>query len=315
MWCSPILWFLPIVPLLLPSAVCPAVAADHSGHLVPVARALPSPDNAMPTALGVLSKSKRQQIPVQTCPENLGGEMQKCSAGRCGGDSNKAGTCNKILLNGDQRNCGSIGCGVYCKCIPDGDTTRPVQPGDDQIIIKPCPERIGLDKIKCSDCGGEDPKNPGKCTNPLLSGPQANCPPEGCGYICECDNGPGASESAAVSSTAPVATSDSAPATTIENPPRPSSQLIETVVDGNTITATFQVTTLREWKDLRSHTVVTTTTEAEGHETEVAVAIFALGVAWWLAGIYSYSFVHDPALLTATNRSIGCCCGSRSATC
>jgi hypothetical protein len=121
------------------------------------------------------------------------------------------------------------------------------------------------------------------CKDILSSGDQAHCPSQGCGYQCKCDNGSGEPEE-----TSTTLNSDS-PATSTPDPSAPSGETqVTTVVDGQTVTATFGVTTLSEWKDIRSHTVITTTTEKDGKETEIAAAIFVGGIAWWLFGKHRF---------------------------
>jgi hypothetical protein len=285
MRCSPASFT--FLPLLLSAVV---VGTSISGRFDAAdAVAAPHPPHSATPASDRAHLARRQgQIVIKACPETLGDPMQKCSA--CGTDSKKPGTCNKLLLSGDQRNCGETGCGVYCKCIPDGDSTRPAQPGDDQIPLQTCPETLsGGTKKNCSECGGEDPANPGKCTKVLLSGSQSGCPAEGCGYICECDNGAGTPESSSArpsTSVTPSPTTTTGDSRTTAAPEPTSTALVTSVIDGSTVTGTFSATSLSEWKDLRYHTVVTTTTTAaDTHETEaVVLALFAGGVAWWLYG-------------------------------
>jgi hypothetical protein len=64
-----------------------------------------------------------QQIPFQWCPEFFGNPPKQCW--QCGGDTQKKGTCDDILVSGPQVHCGPIdldGClGYYCKCSDGGD--------------------------------------------------------------------------------------------------------------------------------------------------------------------------------------------------
>lgn len=81
----------------------------------------------------------------------------------------------------------------------------------------------------------------------------------GCGYYCQCSNG----------------------GETVPGGPSPGqTHLVSTVVNGQTITATFEPTTISGYTALRQSTTITTTKDGK----ETALAIFAGGVAWWLLG-------------------------------
>ena len=241
--------------------ICTSFSHDAPGDLPGlVARVARHPD-AGPTPT-VAPKEKRGQIIFNWCPEQVGKAKQNCDADACGGDTKEAGFCDKIRISGPQDGrCAPPGCGSFCQCTPTHGE-RPVP--TDQIPFQVCPEALGGPIRKCSDCGG-DSKNSGVCNSILLNGDQRGCPPGGCGYYCQCDNGSG--------STNPTST-----APPLGGP----TNLVTSVVNGETITATFRATTLSEWKELRSHTTITTSVSST--ETEVAVAVFAGGVAWWLLG-------------------------------
>ncbi|KAF2200687.1 hypothetical protein GQ43DRAFT_373221 [Delitschia confertaspora ATCC 74209] len=71
----------------------------------------------------VEEKRANQQIPIQWCPEFYGNPPKLCS--QCGGDSRIKGTCDRILLSGQQRWCPPRGpydqcTGYYCKCSDNG---------------------------------------------------------------------------------------------------------------------------------------------------------------------------------------------------
>lgn len=201
---------------------------------------------------------KRQQTIFIFCPEQTGSERQLCDAEVCGGDTKPADFCDKILISGPQAGCPIPGCGTYCQCIPmHGE--RPVP--TNQIIFQVCPEALGEPKKKCSDCGG-DSKNLGVCNNILLNGNRQGCLLDGCRYYCDSIGGWGS---------APL-------------PPGNPTKLVTSVANGETVTATFQVMTLSEWEDLRSHTTITTSVSSQ--EKKAAIAIFAGGVAWWFLGWY-----------------------------
>lgn len=209
---------------------------------------------------------RRQQTIVNYCPEQFGEAMQLCDDPACGGDTKEAGFCDQIRLSGSQTGCLAPGCGSYCRCTPShGERPLPT----DQVPFQLCPEALGRPVKKCSDCGG-DSKVPGVCNDVLLNGSQSGCLPEGCGYHCQCDNNQGNGS---------------------EPPSGTPTHLVTSVVNGETITATFQATTLSEWKDLKSHTTITTSVSST--ETELAVAVFAGGVAWWLLGRFCGDLVLD----------------------
>lgn len=212
---------------------------------------------------------ERGQIPFNFCPEQLGNPKKRCDDPSCGGDTKDAGFCDNILLSGPQGkalhrtfsgnivlisedNCFPAGCGVRCQCTPTKGET-PIPTG--QIPFQICPEALGKPKKKCSDCGGDSKQN-GVCDKILLSGDQTGCLPSGCGYFCQCD-------------------SDSS-----STPPSGHTTTITTVVSGQTVTATFEPTTLSDLTKLRQSATVTTTVDGK----ETALAVFAGGVAWWLLG-------------------------------
>jgi len=128
-----------------------------------------------------------------------------------------------------------------------------------------CPEFFGRPPKPCSWCGG-DSRIPGTCDQILVSGKQRNCPPlgpyDGCfGYYFECIHD-GTDDSPQVTST--------------------------TVIDGATGTVVWEPMTLTEYASLRALTMVTLTESATattgGDELETVVAaIFADGIAWWIA--------------------------------
>ena len=65
-------------------------------------------------------------------------------------------------------------------------------------------------------------------------------------------------------------------------PPAPGpTHLVSTVVNGQTITGTFEPTTISEYTALRQSTTITTSKDSK----ETVLAIFAGGVAWWLLGM------------------------------
>jgi hypothetical protein len=147
-----------------------------------------------------------------------------------------------------------------------------------QIPIAACPEEIGLDVSPCSSCGGENPQRLGYCLSPLAGSKDVK--------NCRCKN------DVVSSSLPPLPTTVSSAGV----------RLASTVVDGQTVTATFTATTLSEYRSLRSHTIATTTTtEKDGKETEIAVAVFAAGVAWWLTGtlLARSAFPYPNSILTS----------------
>jgi hypothetical protein len=135
-----------------------------------------------------------------------------------------------------------------------------------QIPFQFCPEFFGHPPKACSLCGG-DTRIPGTCDAILVSGEQTNCPPagpyDGCsGYYCECTGG---------------GTDNSPKVTSI------------TVINGATGTVVWEPITLSEYASLRAKTTVTLTEIATattaGEEVETVVAaVFAGGIAWWVAG-------------------------------
>jgi len=68
-------------------------------------------------------KARQSQVPIQVCPEALGGTPKPCS--QCGGDSKQSGICDNILVSGPQQNCPPAGpydqcSGYFCKCTSGG---------------------------------------------------------------------------------------------------------------------------------------------------------------------------------------------------
>jgi hypothetical protein len=135
-----------------------------------------------------------------------------------------------------------------------------------QIPFQFCPEFFGNPPKPCSLCGG-DTKIPGICDAILASGQQTNRPPggpyDGClGCYCQCTEGG----------------TDNSPKVTLS-----------TVINGATGTVVWEPITLSEYASLRAKTTVTLTevaaakTASEEVETVVA-AVFAGGIAWWVAG-------------------------------
>lgn len=145
-----------------------------------------------------------------------------------------------------------------------------------QIPFQFCPEFFGRSPKLCSQCGG-DSRIPGTCDQVLVSGPQSNCPPGGpyggcAGYYCQC-------------------TTDGT-----DNSPKVTST---TVISGATGTVIWEPMTLTQYASLRSKTTVTlteiaTATSADDDELETVVAaVFAGGVAWWVA---CKSIIHSKRL-------------------
>jgi len=66
------------------------------------------------------TKRQMKQIPIAFCPEAFNREPKLCSM--CGGDSKVKGTCDNLLVSGDQSYCpGGKPCrGFYCKCSDNG---------------------------------------------------------------------------------------------------------------------------------------------------------------------------------------------------
>ena len=66
------------------------------------------------------AKRQVKQIPFAFCPEFFEGDPKLCSM--CGGDSKVKGTCDNLLVSGDQASCpGGKPCrGYYCKCSDNG---------------------------------------------------------------------------------------------------------------------------------------------------------------------------------------------------
>ncbi|KAF2848239.1 hypothetical protein T440DRAFT_401802 [Plenodomus tracheiphilus IPT5] len=66
------------------------------------------------------AKRQNKQIPFAFCPEFFEGDPKLCSM--CGGDSKVKGTCDNLLVSGDQSFCpGGKPCrGYYCKCSDEG---------------------------------------------------------------------------------------------------------------------------------------------------------------------------------------------------
>jgi hypothetical protein len=136
---------------------------------------------------------------------------------------------------------------------------------DEQIPWQFCPEFFGQPPKPCSLCGG-DTRIPGTCDELLVSGRQSHCPQIGlgvncAGYYCQCTGG-GTDNSPRVTST--------------------------TVIDGATGTVVWEPMTLTEYASLRAKTTVTLTESATattgGEELETVVAaVFAGGIAWWVA--------------------------------
>ncbi|KAH7084166.1 hypothetical protein FB567DRAFT_603906 [Paraphoma chrysanthemicola] len=88
------------------------------------------------------SKRQNQQIPFAFCPEFFNEDPKVCSL--CGGDSNIKGTCNNLLVSGDQSFCqGGKPCrGYFCKCSDSGGpdnspkvTMTSVVDGETGIVI------------------------------------------------------------------------------------------------------------------------------------------------------------------------------------
>ena len=127
-----------------------------------------------------------------------------------------------------------------------------------------------------------DTKAAGTCDKILLSGIQTSCPPEGCGYYCQCGTG----------------------------------EATKTVIESSA-TGTFTATTLTQYTGLRK-SITTTTTATKGDpavETEVALVVAAGGVAWWLFGEDSRFFYVLENNSNNLNSSIRCCgCYSRTTT-
>jgi hypothetical protein len=65
-------------------------------------------------------KRQAKQIPFAFCPEFFKDDPKQCSM--CGGDSKVKGTCNNLLVSGDQSFCpGGKPCrGYYCMCSDNG---------------------------------------------------------------------------------------------------------------------------------------------------------------------------------------------------
>lgn len=66
------------------------------------------------------AKRQNRQIPFAFCPEFFEGDPKLCEM--CGGDSKIKGTCDNLLVSGDQAFCpGGKPCrGYYCKCSDNG---------------------------------------------------------------------------------------------------------------------------------------------------------------------------------------------------
>ncbi|KAH4074369.1 hypothetical protein HBI25_233920 [Parastagonospora nodorum] len=66
------------------------------------------------------AKRQAKQIPFAFCPEFFKEDPKQCSM--CGGDSKVKGTCNNLLVSGDQSYCpGGKPCrGYYCRCSDNG---------------------------------------------------------------------------------------------------------------------------------------------------------------------------------------------------
>ena len=233
-----------------------------------------------PTPIG-----KHQPIVINYCPEQIGRDIHFCDDRDCGGDTKQAGFCDNIRLSGPQEACDAPGCGSYCQCTPTHDE-HPIS--TDQIPFQICPEALGQPKKECSDCGG-DTKLVGICDNVLLNGIQQGCPPAGCGYYCQCDNGED------TGSATPSGNPSSGNPPSGSPPSGSPTHLVTSVVNGQTVTATFQATTLSEWKDLKSHTTITTSVSSE--ETNRAIPIFAGGVAWWPIGRFCRGLVANRVIL------------------
>jgi hypothetical protein len=147
---------------------------------------------------------------------------------------------------------------------PDEQSLKARQ-SNQQIPFQFCPEFFGRDPKLCSDCGG-DSREPGVCDQILVSGPQHNCPPAGpydscSGYFCRC-------------------TPDGT-----DNSPRVTST---TVISGATGTVVWEPMTLTQYASLRAKTTVTLTevasaTTEDGELETVVAAVFAGGIAWWVA--------------------------------
>jgi hypothetical protein len=125
--------YLVISALLISLPECLARLGAKPAARVHVARAQPTSwslphrveldQYSKPFRRAPTTESKRQsnvQIPFQFCPEFFGKDPKLCSM--CGGDTKVKGTCDNLLVSGDQRYCPfNTPCrGYYCKCSDDG---------------------------------------------------------------------------------------------------------------------------------------------------------------------------------------------------